>query len=144
MANGMQDVDDKKFFLPTNDLPDSGRYTLAVRSDISKYIIETEGEDNFILANVDGLADKSGGGFFYCLPGVANGTEDDIIVTKRFMKTINGQSLFGEQGNIDVGGSSNFMTNITYEELKSLRDSGNLIPGMQYRITDYVTTTAQA
>lgn len=35
------------------------------------------------------------------------------------------------------------MISITYSELVSLRDSGKLIAGMQYRITDYVTTTTQ-
>ena len=33
---------------------------------------------------------------------------------------------------------------ITCSELKSLRDSGKLIPGTQYRITDYTCTTTQA
>ena len=33
---------------------------------------------------------------------------------------------------------------ITYLELKALRDSGQLIPGQQYRITDYNCTTTQA
>ena len=33
---------------------------------------------------------------------------------------------------------------ITYSKLKELRDSGTLIPGQQYRITDYVTTTASS
>lgn len=32
---------------------------------------------------------------------------------------------------------------ITYSELKSLRDNEELVPGAQYRITDYVTTTKQ-
>lgn len=32
------------------------------------------------------------------------------------------------------------LANITYSELKSLRDSSRLIPGKQYRIIDYVTT----
>ena len=35
------------------------------------------------------------------------------------------------------------MTHITWSALKALRDGGKLIPGMFYRITDYVTTTAQ-
>ena len=35
------------------------------------------------------------------------------------------------------------MTEITWSELKSLRDSSGLTPGMQYRITDYVTKTVQ-
>ena len=33
---------------------------------------------------------------------------------------------------------------ITYAELKSLRDAGKLVPGQQYRITDYTCTTTQA
>ena len=28
---------------------------------------------------------------------------------------------------------------VTYAELKALRDGGELVPGMWYRITDYVT-----
>lgn len=35
------------------------------------------------------------------------------------------------------------MTEITWSNLKSLRNNSQLIPGMQYRITDYNTTTAQ-
>ena len=35
------------------------------------------------------------------------------------------------------------MTEIDYASLKSLRDNSKLIPGMQYRITDYHTTTIQ-
>lgn len=34
-------------------------------------------------------------------------------------------------------------TNILYRELKQLRDAKRLIPGMQYRITDYITITTQ-
>jgi len=36
------------------------------------------------------------------------------------------------------------MQEITWSALKSLRDSSGLTPGMQYRITDYNTTTVQA
>ena len=35
------------------------------------------------------------------------------------------------------------MTSITWSELKALRDGENLVPGMQYRITDYTCTTVQ-
>lgn len=45
-------------------------------------------------------------------------------------------------GNSD-GGSSTPMVNVTYSELKSMRDSGTLTAGMQYRITDYVATTIE-
>lgn len=37
----------------------------------------------------------------------------------------------------------NIESHVTYSELKSLRDNSQLIPGQQYRITDYVTTTTQ-
>lgn len=36
------------------------------------------------------------------------------------------------------GGISQMMTEITHAELKSLRDNGELIPGMRYRITDFI------
>ena len=39
--------------------------------------------------------------------------------------------------------STTLLQSITYSELKSLRDNSQLVPGQQYRITDYVTTTAQ-
>ena len=35
------------------------------------------------------------------------------------------------------------MTPITYAELRELRDNGGLVAGSFYRITDYITTTAQ-
>ncbi|MEE3385761.1 MAG: hypothetical protein VZR36_11840 [Prevotella sp.] len=35
------------------------------------------------------------------------------------------------------------MESVTYSELRSKRDNGELVPGKHYRITDYVTTTAQ-
>ena len=41
-----------------------------------------------------------------------------------------------------VGGSDP-LVKITYNELKDLRDNSQLVPGQQYRITDYVTTTSQ-
>lgn len=41
------------------------------------------------------------------------------------------------------GGVGELMTPITYEELKTLRDNSELVAGMFYRITDYVTTSIQ-
>ena len=40
-------------------------------------------------------------------------------------------------------GGGQLLINITYSELKSLRDNSQLVVGQQYRITDYVTTTVQ-
>lgn len=42
------------------------------------------------------------------------------------------------------GGSTDFLVPITYSELKNLRDTSSLVPGMQYRIRDYQCTTVQA
>ena len=43
-----------------------------------------------------------------------------------------------------VGGVADLMLEITWSDLKTLRDNSELVPGMKYRITDYVTTTVQA
>jgi len=43
---------------------------------------------------------------------------------------------------VQIGGSSATpMVSITWSELKTLRDGGSLLPGQQYRITDYGFTT---
>lgn len=42
------------------------------------------------------------------------------------------------------GGLSEIILSTTYSDLVSLRDSNRLIPGMQYRITDYDFTTTEA
>ncbi len=43
---------------------------------------------------------------------------------------------------VQIGGSSATpMVSITWSELKALRDAGELLPGQQYRITDYTFTT---
>lgn len=44
-------------------------------------------------------------GTVYALPDDANGDEDDIILTKNKVKTINGQSIYGT-GNISISGGS--------------------------------------
>lgn len=60
-----------------------------------------------------------------------------------------GQILEAEQMNqivdaINDGGSlSDLILPVTYEELRDLRDQELLIPGVRYRITDFVTTTSQ-
>jgi hypothetical protein len=41
----------------------------------------------------------------------------------------------------ESGDSLPFYLSITYSELKAKKDAGQLVPGMQYRIIDYVTMT---
>ena len=42
---------------------------------------------------------------------------------------------------INLAKETSQLTKITYAELKALRDRAKLVPGMQYRITDYTCTT---
>lgn len=45
---------------------------------------------------------------------------------------------------IEIGGGvESLIVPTTWADLKALRDAGELIPGMRYRITDYVATTTQ-
>ena len=56
------------------------------------------------------------------------------------LKTINGESLFGES---DININNTLMIEVLYSNLKELRNDSQLIPGQQYRITDYTTTTQE-
>ena len=74
---------------------------------------------------------------------------DKIIQSKTAPKSNNvlwddGENLkINRNGKWESAGGGAPMINITYANLVTLRDNGELIAGMQYRITDYVTTTAQ-
>ena len=48
-----------------------------------------------------------------------------------------------KDGDISASKISAISKSITWSGLKTLRDAGKLIPGMQYRITDYTCTTIQ-
>lgn len=71
---------------------------------------------------------SSGDGSSSGLPPV---TEDD-----------NGKMLKVVNGEWELSRESGGLVEITYSELKTLRDGGNLVAGMQYRITDYICTVA--
>lgn len=71
------------------------------------------------------------------------------------LETIQGDELLavktanGEYGTIPVsrigtgGGSQTKSIKITYQELKTLRDNSELVPGQTYQITDYETITTE-
>ena len=44
---------------------------------------------------------------------------------------------------IEIGGDMEHLVPISWENLKALRDAGELVPGAHYRITDYTCTTVQ-
>ena len=73
-------------------------------------------------------------------------SKQDTLVSGTNIKTINGTSILGS-GNIKINSGSGDVANIaervTYDELKSKRDSGELIAGCWYRIIDYTFTTVQ-
>lgn len=50
----------------------------------------------------------------------------------------------GSQGGSGSNTAAKTAVSTTYSELKALRDSGQLVPGAWYRITDYECTTSQA
>ena len=55
-----------------------------------------------------------------------------------FTSNYTGEQIENAVGKV-LDGKVGGMTPITYTELKQLRDNSQLIPGMQYRITDYET-----
>lgn len=73
----------------------------------------------------------------------------DLIEDGTTNKVINVQPDWDEDdttSNAYIQNKPDILTPIietTYSVLKTLRDNNNLIPGTQYRITDYVTTTTQ-
>jgi len=67
-------------------------------------------------------------------------SDGDVITANKMNNIENGiATLQTDMGNI----TAEPMISITWAELKAKRDDGNLTPGMQYRITDYVCTTTQ-
>ena len=74
------------------------------------------------------------GGSTYDIIGVPDGGTVGQVLTK------NSETDYDVSWEDAEGGG---ITPITYSELVDLRDNGELIPGMQYRITDYTCTTSQ-
>ena len=64
----------------------------------------------------------------------ANVIEENEHVTAQALSVLNSK--------VDAIDTEN-MKEVTYAELYAMRHGGELIPGMNYRITDYVTTTAE-
>lgn len=60
--------------------------------------------------------------------------------------SLNNVSLDGNvirKGASGGGGNASLMTEVTWQELKDLRDSGKLVAGMKYRMIDYDTCTSK-
>lgn len=90
----------------------------------------------FYIANGNGTYEKFGG---------LEVTEDDVVVLyydTAWHKVSTGIASQAKLSELEEKVAN--AVSITYAELKSLRDAGKLVPGQQYRITDYTCTTTQA
>ena len=65
--------------------------------------------------------------------------EENEQVTAAALTDLDGRINDIEENNVNTEN----MESVTYSELKSKRNNGELVPGKHYRITDYVTTTTQ-
>jgi len=65
--------------------------------------------------------------------------EENERVTSAALSDLDARINDIEENNVNTEN----MENIVYSELKAKRDGGELVPGKYYRITDYITATAQ-
>lgn len=70
------------------------------------------------------------------------GALDDPAAYK-WMHTQGIQGEQGERGEQGESGVTYYEVATTWQELVNMRDNGELVAGLRYRITDYVTTTSQ-
>ena len=73
-------------------------------------------------ASIEGIKIKNG--------AISSSKIDETVASKSYVDALEARATNAVQ--------------ITYADLKSLRDAGKLVPGTQYRITDYTCTTTQA
>ena len=111
----------------------------ALQSIPAEYVTDPELENalrNKVSANqiatINGQSLVNGGNIV--IQGGAGGGYDDTEIRQEL------DELSSKIDNLPQGAS---MTAITYADLVNLRDSGELVAGSFYRITDYETTTAQ-
>ena len=105
-----------------NNIPDGSleQGTIYMSPDVSGNFIKVAMTDSSTVTIFDGSA---------------YATKQQVIDNEYIVATAL-NDLNNRIDNIDV----ELLTNITYDELKELRDTSALTPGMLYRITDYVTS----
>lgn len=106
--------------------------TAVQPSDLPTKVSQLENDSNFVdeqtlskyvkketFAGLDTAQASaiSGGGMLYALPDQANGGEDDILLSRDSVKTINGESIYGA-GNITF--PNPYIARFTIEELRNL------------------------
>ena len=106
LANG-------KYTKPSGGIPVSDLDAVTQTAINNAVTRDTFGE--LELIQIQGF-EGSLSGMLYALPSEATGDEDDIILTKNHVKTINGQSIYGS-GNINVSGGSGGSGNGAYAQV---------------------------
>ena len=66
--------------------------------------------------------------------------EDNELVTATALTNLDTRVVQLEDKGSNQGAASNQIISISYTDLKTLRDNDQLVPGQQYRITDYTCT----
>ena len=69
--------------------------------------------------------------------------EDNELVTATALTNLDTRVVQLEDKGSNQGTASNQIIAISYADIKALRDTAQLVPGQQYRITDYTCTTTQ-
>ena len=105
-------------------------------SALSQNIIYNQ---NYTLIDVLGDIDMQAGSLQEQINKLAGGDDNVAVVGSAVV----GTAVIGEKQE-EKEATISPLVEITYAELKTLRDTGKLLPGQQYRITDYVCTTTQA
>ena len=109
-----------------------------------EYVKDKQNNIVFPVTHEDAVIDDNGITFKSKVNDALAEKQDNLISGEN-IRTINNMSILGG-GNLIInsgGGSGQIMTSGTYADIKLLKEAGQLVPGGQYRITDYITTTTQ-
>ena len=96
-------------------------------------MVDTNNKNNFL--------DYKGLSLFW--NNVKKVIEDNELVTATALTNLDTRVGQLEDTGSNQGTTSNQIISISYTDLKTLRDNAQLVPGHQYRITDYTCTTTQ-
>ena len=145
----------------TSNINFQDKASRIMRSGGGTTILSTESESSNFWGpgHIGGIFETEDGKtwmLYHCHDG--NGSQDRKLFIQELLWDADGWPYFENNGHPVSNGriskhiitSTNDVyykkgiTEITWSSLKSLRNAGNLVPGMQYRITDYTCTTTQA
>ena len=96
-------------------------YTLKAKDDLFIYTANSIDESPYLTVTTSAITAK---------------LEDFSVTTDKILNKAVTKEKLADNALEDI-------TSITWQELKQLRDGNNLLPGHQYRITDYQCTTTQ-